>query len=921
MIASPRVAPDRLVGRVEEVAHVEAAIAAAGDGRPAVVVVEGEWGAGKSTLLDLARASASERGCLVLSAVATAAERAVPFGVVSQLVEAAGVAPARDDASFRGLIGELAAQRAIVITVDGLEHADEESKRALVQLLARLDGLSIAMVLAASRRHRCGQAAVRAAAARRADARFVRLGPLDLVATADLLRDGGEPDHGVDRPTAEQVHHLTGGNAFLVRACAERLRTGAALHDLTGPALPEVVLHRVGALLQELDHPARALAEVVAAAALAGEPTRSVTADVAPLDVDAFATAVDELVDAGVCTFDLRFAGPLVPAAIRQLTLGSRREELHVALANALWEAGAPTASVVEHLRRSSPGRSAWAVGMLRAAAGEAREVGDHGSAAAVLRRALDEHPLGPVRASVLAELALVEAAKGDAAAFAHVEQACLLLPSPARRAELHYGVGRALLVAGRGRDAARAFERGREQRAGEEWDLLLRAGLVETVRFHADRGAPVAPAHGNLEGAAVVCRSDGARAAMAQRAFEMAGHVEPAATVIAHARLALPAPDEATADDPALLTAAGALVYAGDIGVARAVLDAVLGRLDADGCTSPVAAGLRFRRAQCHVFAGELPAAREDLRAALATDRHGWGQLVPGAQCLLASVLLEQGEVAAAAQVIDDAVAARRDQPSMMCGILHARARTRLAQGRVREALGDHQRAGRLAADVFGWQNPSMLPWRSGAALAAHRIGAVAAARKLVEDELRDARRFGETRSLARAMRVAGLVHGGASGLGYLHEALEVVAASPARLEHAYALADLGGALRRAGLGREALRHLRDAGDLADRLGAAALAGAAADQLRLLGARPRRLRLTGPLALTPGELRVARRAAAGATHRAIAQELFVTAKAVEVHLGNAYRKLGISSRRGLVEALQHEGRLPLPPAEPHASE
>jgi DNA-binding CsgD family transcriptional regulator len=40
--------------------------------------------------------------------------------------------------------------------------------------------------------------------------------------------------------------------------------------------------------------------------------------------------------------------------------------------------------------------------------------------------------------------------------------------------------------------------------------------------------------------------------------------------------------------------------------------------------------------------------------------------------------------------------------------------------------------------------------------------------------------------------------------------------------------------------------------------------------------------------------------AADGMGNRAIAQALFVTIKTVEVHLGNAYRKLGIPSRAAL---------------------
>ena len=57
-------------------------------------------------------------------------------------------------------------------------------------------------------------------------------------------------------------------------------------------------------------------------------------------------------------------------------------------------------------------------------------------------------------------------------------------------------------------------------------------------------------------------------------------------------------------------------------------------------------------------------------------------------------------------------------------------------------------------------------------------------------------------------------------------------------------------------------------------------------------------------MALTASERRVAGMAADGMTNREIAQALFVTTKAVEKHLGNAYAKLGISSRRQLGDAL-----------------
>jgi DNA-binding CsgD family transcriptional regulator len=54
------------------------------------------------------------------------------------------------------------------------------------------------------------------------------------------------------------------------------------------------------------------------------------------------------------------------------------------------------------------------------------------------------------------------------------------------------------------------------------------------------------------------------------------------------------------------------------------------------------------------------------------------------------------------------------------------------------------------------------------------------------------------------------------------------------------------------------------------------------------------------PDGLTPAERRVAALAASGRTNREIAAVLAVSAKSVEWHLGNVYRKLGIRSRKDL---------------------
>lgn len=164
--------------------------------------------------------------------------------------------------------------------------------------------------------------------------------------------------------------------------------------------------------------------------------------------------------------------------------------------------------------------------------------------------------------------------------------------------------------------------------------------------------------------------------------------------------------------------------------------------------------------------------------------------------------------------------------------------------------------------------------------------------------------RSFGAARPLGVALRTAGLIRGGEKGITLLSEAVSVLAESEAVLEYARALTDYGGSLRRAGQRTAALSPLRLGLDLAHRCGAEALARRARSELLTAGARPRRRVISGVDALTASERRIAEMAAGGSANREIAQALFVTERTVEGHLGNAYRKLDITSRAQLRGAL-----------------
>jgi DNA-binding CsgD family transcriptional regulator len=228
-------------------------------------------------------------------------------------------------------------------------------------------------------------------------------------------------------------------------------------------------------------------------------------------------------------------------------------------------------------------------------------------------------------------------------------------------------------------------------------------------------------------------------------------------------------------------------------------------------------------------------------------------------------------------------------------------RAKLRVAQGRTEEGIEG------LRARL-NWReksNPANDPVASTLALALHSLEREPEeVRRLLDWELEAANEWGTPRGIGITLRAKGVVEGGERGIELLGESVASLRSSPSRLELARSLTDLGAALRRANRRTDAREPLREGLELATRCGAAPLAERAREELAATGAKPRRVMLSGVESLTPSELRVARLAAGGLGNREIAQELFVSVKTVETHLGSAYRKLDLGSRRELPEAL-----------------
>jgi ATP/maltotriose-dependent transcriptional regulator MalT len=307
----------------------------------------------------------------------------------------------------------------------------------------------------------------------------------------------------------------------------------------------------------------------------------------------------------------------------------------------------------------------------------------------------------------------------------------------------------------------------------------------------------------------------------------------------------------------------------------------------------------------------GALPEADAAARLALRVLQEG--DFAPGlafAATVLADIAVEAGELDEAEALLG--LLPQEGWPAGVGTVLipAARGRLRLAQGQPTEALADFQMCEAMfSPDVWGTEmrDVGYLHARTGAAQALLRLGEREAAREVAEAELADVRVFGAPRALGIALRVAGLAEGGKRGLELLGESAARLKDSPALLELAHSLTELGGALRRGGQRAAAREPLAEALELAVRCGARRLAAHAREELKATGARPRRAWRTGVEALTPSELRIVRLAAEGRTNREIAQELYVTLKTVEGHLSRAYTKLGIERRAELPGVLDGE--------------
>ncbi len=924
-----------LLEREDELAAIQQLLDVTEGGSGGVIVIEGEAGAGKTSLLAAAAATAAEREMLVLRARGGEYERDFPYGVVRQLFEPVlrdrprraellsgsaalagpvfepGAGAAEGGAIEHGLYwlaADLAATAPLLLVVDDAQWADLASLQALSYIGRRLDGSPAAMAVGVRSGEPGFHEELLDELRREAPERLIEPSPLSAQAAAALV--AGETGVEASQRFASACCDATAGNPFLLAELARALGTAELDHseesvERLTEAAAAGVSHSIRARLARLGEQSIEVARAVAVLEPNGVPR--LVAALAGLSPDEVAEASERLIVARLLddTSSLAFVHPLVRDAILTAIAEPRRAAMHARAARLLDDDGLEVDTVAAHLLLAEPGADEWVVAQLRAASAAAFGRGAADAAVRYLRRALHEPPAQDIRPAVSRELGVALLRANDPEGIEVLRTVRSSTAESVLRAELANELASSLGLRNGNEEAAAALEESLAEIPDPDGELgmMLRGWLLLQSSWGLERvpeaALPDADPSLSTLGGRFVLQGISVLRALGLGSMDQARRAAEAVIEDRHALF-----EDAAAGLPpqgALIT----LVLADRGDLVTGMFDIAIDGSRRRG-SMPGIGGGHGARSFAHLAEGDLREAQADAEIMLELQRP-FGLVGPLAvwSGFAVHILLGRGELRAAEMLMDDMWGGR----SRVAGnpgsiLLCARGELRRAVGRYAEARHDFLAAG----ERIGWlpyANPEAHPWRTGLALCEAGLGNEAEAQQMAAEAVELARAAGGVRGIGISLRVQGVVTGGADGIDLLGEAVEVLAATRARLRHAEALLEYGAALRRANFRKEAREPLREALELAHRSGAAPLEERARTELAATGARPRKAVFTGVESLTPSELRVARMAADEMTNREIAQALTVTAKTVETHLRHVYQKLDVAKRTELAGVLK----------------
>src|SRR5580704_8993099 len=891
-------------------------VAAARQGRSAVLAFRGEAGVGKTALLDYAQAAAADLQVIRIDCVES--EMELSFAAVHQLLRpflvTLSILPAPQRAALRlafgmaegqapdrflvglaavGLRAGQAARQPLLCLVDDAHCLDQESADVLAFVARRLDADSIAMVFAVGEP---GPAPGRLAGL--PELRLAGLGEEDaraLLAAAAGARLG--------RPVADQVMAEAGGNPLALIEIGRELAGGGLGVDpifLSGPLpLGRRLEQRYLREVRELPAATQSLL-LAAAADPTGDPGLLARAG-GELGFTLEAAAAAESRQLIIIRRTVRFRHPLIRSAVYYGAPFAQRQQVHACLAAATGPDQPDQRAW--HLAQAVTGPDEKVAAELERAGERASRRGGWSEAAALFHRSATLTTGHAARARRM--LAAAEASCGAGAlgrAQAELDAAASYHDDPR-----HAGLARR--TAGRIHHAQR-------QPAEATRDLLGAAVTLGAVEVRLARDT--------LIEAAVEAQING------EFAPDGATRAD-----VARAAKALPLTPGMTATPGDLLLDADSQLQLRGLDAARPALYGAIDAVRQGSRDSPQL--LHWLALACEdatILGDEARMHELSSRMESAARQHGTTVTLVLALCHAGAWDLLAGDLAQARRCFTEmtALAEARDQPWSLGSLLLAAWR---GQPQEAYALLD-QVAAEAARQGQGYQLPfagyarcvlELGQGRYDAAYASFPSGIAdtSQVKFALPDLAEAAQRSGHhdaTGSIARQLGRLATASPGPVMLGFLARVRALAAGDspdaddlyreaidqhgrapgPAHLARSHLL--YGEWLRRARRPRDARVTLLRAYQLLNDIGADGFAERARAELAAAGEiRPARAAARHGGDLTPQEAHVARLAAAGATNAEIAAQLYLSPNTVDYHLKKVFRKLGVTSRRQLTRA------------------
>ncbi|MFJ9818064.1 AAA family ATPase [Streptomyces sp. NPDC101151] len=925
-----------LVERGHELAELSDLLQVCEQGGSGAAMVSGGIGCGKTELLTAVKSLATAQGFLVLWAVGSWAERESPGSVLSQLLRGAG-GPLGEGHDITGLLDAVARGQGVtdgceaghgfgqqtldsattgalhqlclevvraagrvpvLICVDDAQFTDSLSLYWLLQLLRRSRSAPIVLLVAECTLSKPAHPQLHAELLRQPNYRHLSLERLSEDGVASVLANqlGPETAHAL----AADCHRVSGGNPLLVRALVEDHRHAGAPLDGSAPRLAvadaygETVLsciHRGRPVLLRL---AQALA-VLGPDAEPGVLARLLDEDEATMSRGLYALEAAGLLASGQLH-------PVARTAVLASVAPQRRSALYGRAAELLYQDGAAAARVGRLLIEAEAGGRPWALHVLCQAAEQNLAVDRIADAHACLEAALQICDDDGTRMGIKA---------------LYASTAWMLNPSISAR---HLGELAAALHDGRLPDR-HALTLAKFLLWHGRFDEALEA--VERIDDGGPDGSATDPAAAEIRATREllsttyplsVPSSSGeyGRAAGSPRRLEEDPRVL-GAMALSHVLTHGP-DDEAVADAETALRSMRLSKSTQEwIACATSVLE-FTDRLDAaaNWCDHWLEQARTRRvplweaefaslRARVALRQGRPTEARRLAEAALTqVPAESWGVCIGGPLANLVHAATWTGDHEAAAAYLEVPVPQGMFKSRFGLYFLHARGCHYLETGRPYAALDDFTTCGNLM-QAWGFDQPTLVPWRSESARAHLALADPVRAHVLAREELA---LTGERPSRARGMALRAVAASGPPDerAGLLTEAVALLRDCGDRFQLAAALGELARVHAGSGRTARARQELLTASRLAADIGAAPLVR----ELAREGSRPRQggsavLAAPSGLELLSGaERRVAVLAARGLTNREIAVKLAVTPSTVEQHLTRIFKKLGVRTRQEL---------------------